>query len=343
MNAPFFLPRSTRRAGWFVAVLLAGSITLTQQKWVGGVTLYAPEHQARRDVIHQSILTNELPDSVRNWSSLGANGLSARLLVVMAAEGIHRATGSSLRRSYLFIETVALFACCLLLYAFLEQYAGIPFALAGLLYFGTVLPLTYLNHYFHPWDRPSIATWLLALIFAWRRSWVALAVVLAIGVAIKYDIVVFPLLVFLAFRTTDPPRVNLARAGGLMAVTGFTYALLRWFAPNGFEPRPLGAQVARNLEALSQTLYLYPPLLALGLPAVLAAVGYSRSDQFARACVWLAVVVAAILFLQTNFVEFRAEVPLLLLLLPSAWHGFQRLTSTSRPTGDPVPLVKDNR
>ena len=54
--------------------------------------------------------------------------------------------------------------------------------------------------------------------------------------------------------------------------------------------------------------------------------GYQTADNFARGCVQLAIIVAGILFLQTNFVEFRAEVPILLLLLPAAWFGLLRLT-----------------
>lgn len=59
---------------------------------------------------------------------------------------------------------------------------------------------------------------------------------------------------------------------------------------------------------------------------MLAVLGYQTADNFARASVQLALIIAAILFLQTSFVEFRAEVPILLLLLPAAWFGVLRLT-----------------
>jgi hypothetical protein len=106
-------------------------ITLTQQKWVGGMSLYEPELWPVREMMHETILHNRLPDSVSTWTSIGANGLNIRLLTVWVAEGLHRLTGTSIQRSYLLIETIALLACCLLLYAFLEAYTGWRFALVS--------------------------------------------------------------------------------------------------------------------------------------------------------------------------------------------------------------------
>jgi hypothetical protein len=316
------------RTGWLLAIALSGSITLTEQKWVGGMSIYAPERLAVREMMHEAILHNRLPDSVSTWESVGANGLNIRLLTVWTAEALHRLTGTSIQRSYLLIETMALFGGCLLLYAFLEPYTGWPFALASLLYWGSVLPLTYLHHNFHPWDKPSIALWLLALICARQRWWWRLAAVLVIGVATKYDILVFPILVFLAFRRTEPWTLTVPRTALLLAVTVSTFLLLRWFLPNGMEPRPVFDQVRTNLTDLRDMRYYYPPFLALGSPALLAAIGYSSADQFAKACVQLMGIIALILFLQVNFVEFRAEVPLLLLLLPAAWFGLLRIART---------------
>ena len=316
-----------RRVTWALAVALSLAVTLTEQKWVGGMSLYDPELRAARDRMHNAILNNELPDSARSWSSLGGNGLNIRLLTVWEAEGLHRVTGMSVQRSYQLIETLGLLACCLLLFAFLESYTSWPFALASLLYWGCILPLTYLNHHFHPWDRPSTALWLLALICTRHRRWWALAAVLLIGVVTKYDILVFPLLVFLAFRKSEPWKQNVLRTAALLALTLSTFVVLRWIAPGGFEPRSVLDQVSENLLTFREYWFVYPPLLALGLPAALAFIGYSVADPFARACVQLSWLVALILFLQTNFIEFRAEVPLLLLLLPCAWYGLSRITT----------------
>ena len=324
-----------RRNGWLLALMFSVSITLIGQKWVGDLTLYETSLQPVRELMHASILHNQLPDSVTTWRALGANGLNIRLLTVWSAEGLHELTGMPVHRSYRVIETFALLACCLLLYAFLEPLAGWQFALGSLLYWGSVVPLTYLYHNFHPWDKPSIALWLLALICTWRRWWWALAAVLLVGVATKYDIVVFPALVFLAWRKTEPWKSMVLRTTLLFAITFSTYFLLRMIAPGGFEPRPALDQIAANFQAIRDTTVTYPPLLALGAPAVLAAIGFSVADQFARACVQLMVLMSAILFLQTNFVEFRAEVALLILLLPAAWYGLLRLTRTETAPATP--------
>lgn len=301
-------------------------MTLIGQKWVAGSTLYAPERWETREALHNAILHNQLPDSTGTWDSIGANGLNVRVLTVWAAEGLHRLAGVRVERAYLWIETVSLLICGLLLYAFLASYAGWQFALGGLLYWGMVLPLTYLRHNFHPWDKPSIALWLLALICTWYRRWWILAAVLVIGVLTKYDIVIFPALVFLAYRRTDPTKDVVLKTTLLLAVTLSTYLALRALIPGGFEPRSSMTQVMDNLSVWREMTITYPPLLALALPSVLAALGYRTADDFARGCVQLAVIVTAILFLQTNFVEFRAEVPLLLLLFPAARQGLLRLT-----------------
>jgi hypothetical protein len=139
--------------------------------------------------------------------------------------------------------------------------------------------------------------------------------------------VVFPALVFLAFRKTiDPWKAVVLCYALLFGLTISTFLVLRWLVPGGFEPRSEMAQVMTNLGMLREATITYPPLLALGPPALLAVLGYQTADNFARACVQLALIIAATLFLQTKFVEFRAEVPILLLLLPAAWFGLLRLT-----------------
>ena len=252
--------------------------------------------------------------------------MNTRVLTVWTVETLHRLTGMALHRCYWLVETLALFGACLLLYAFLQPYTGSPFALAGLLYWGSILPLTYVGHTFHPWDKLSTALWLLALICARNLWWWRLAFVLFVGVATKYDILVFPILVYLALRKSEPWTRTVSRAALLLTLTVSTFVLLRWLFPGGMEPRPVLDQVRTNLADMRSAWYYYPPLIALGPPALLATIGYSSADQFAKACAQLAGIITVILFLQVNFVEFRAEVPLLLLLLPSAWYGLLRVS-----------------
>ena len=42
-------------------VLLAGSLTLILQKWVGEATLYRPDLAERKQMLHESILHTQLP------------------------------------------------------------------------------------------------------------------------------------------------------------------------------------------------------------------------------------------------------------------------------------------
>jgi hypothetical protein len=317
-------PGAFTRRGWFLAAGLSGLLTVIEQKWVGSLTIYDPELRAVREMLHESILTNRLPDSVATWTSIGANGLGIRPVAVWTAEGIRQLTGWSIHRSYMLIETTALFAGTLLLCAFLQPMTGWPFALAGILYWGCVLPLTYMLHTFHPWDRLSMVLWLLALICVRHRSWWWLTVVLVVGMATKFDLLVFPILLFLAFIRTEPLTLTLRRGAAFLGLTVSMYVLLKWLLPSGVEPRPIFAQVRANFTDFRDLWYYYPPLLALGAPAILAAIGYVTADRFAKACVQLAGIVAAILFFQVNFVEFRTEVPLLLLLMPAAWYGLRR-------------------
>jgi hypothetical protein len=294
------------------------------------MSIYASSEQDKRQRMHAAVLHNTLPDGVGTWESLGANGSNVRVLTVWAAEAVRRLSGQSLQRAYFAVETAGVFACCLLLTAFLESRAGGPMALAGLLYFGSVLPLTYLFHYFHPWDKPSTAAWVLALLCAERRRWVWLGIVLIVGTLVKYDIIIFPLLLLFGAGRHASRRSDLAVAAILFLIAFSTYFALRWLFPGGAEPRHVIAMATHNLRQMVEFGPFYPPLLALGVPATLAAFGYRSSDAFARACVGLAIVLGGSLFLQTNAIEFRAELPILVLLLPAAAFGVRRLGIDSR-------------
>jgi hypothetical protein len=311
---------------WLLALALSFSISMINQVWVGGLTIYSLDNAPKRERLHQIILSNRLPDGVQSWSSLGANGVNVRVLTVWTAEGLHRSTALSLEHSYWIIETGALFLCCVLLFALLQLLAGPYFALGGLLYFGSVLPLTYLFHYFHPWDKPSLAAWLGSMICAHQRKWLYLAAVLAVGMLIKYDILVFPVFVFFAeFRRTGW-RKSILIASTLLCLTVSIYLLLNWMRPNGLVPWSVTVRLLQNFSTMRQYPFQYPPLLGLGVAWVLAAFGFQAADDYARAGVLLSVIVAVILLLQSNFIEFRADMPILVLLLPASVVAVQRLT-----------------
>jgi hypothetical protein len=323
-------PSNGRRSLWIVTLLLSSTITLTNQVWVGRMSIYSAAQETRREQMHEAILANTPPGG-GTWDAVGANGFNIRLLTVWAAEGLRRVDGQTIGRNYFLIETLGVFASCLLLFWFLESCVGGAFAFAGLLYFGSVLPLTYVLHYFHPWDKPSLATWLLALLCTWHRRWLWLGLVLLIGMAIKYDIVLFPIFVFLVeYRRADWWRAVLISAP-LAAANLAAYVFLRWLAPGGAETRHWSALAADNLQDFWRYGLGHGPLLAIGPLIALAALGYSSSDSYAKAAVQFAGMMLLVLFLQTHFREFRAEMPLLALLMPAAAFGIARLSSSWWP------------
>jgi hypothetical protein len=69
----------------------------------------------------------------------------------------------------------------------------------------------------------------------------------------------------------------------------------------------------------------FPPLLVFGIPTLLAVAGWRTGDRFQRATAFFALPMCGILFLMTNFIEVRAEMPLYFLLSPLALAGLKRL------------------
>lgn len=318
--------RTNRIAWWLLAAAFSIVMTLTNQMWVGGMTIYREDRESARQRLHEAIINNRLPPGVESWRALGANRSNIRLAVVWTAELLQRATGQPLARCYFAIESLGLLLCCLLLYWLLETCCGAPLAMAGLLYFGTVLSLTYLLHHFQPWDRPSLAVWLASLLCAYYRRWALLALVLLVGMAIKFDIVVFPLFVFLLERRRSEVRTALLTAGVLAAITGTVFVLLNWLVPGGFESGSFSARIFRNVEHLASYNLRHPVLLALTIPAALAAWGYRYADDFARSTAEFALFLSGVFFLETNFVELRQQVPTLVFLMPAAAAAVRRLS-----------------
>jgi len=311
-------------------VVLAAVATLIMQRYVGGETIYAPELAARRDTAHQLLLTNQLPPG-RTWSSYGLKGASARPATIYLAEGIHSALGVSLRKTYFLIDTLALFASLLGLFAFLRLFVSPAIAAYGLLYFCLVLPLTYALHLFHPWDRLSVLFWIAALYCLRLNRLAAFALLLVAGILVKYDMVLLPGLYFLvAIRKQNVARTALITCG-LFLLAFATYAWLSAHFGAGVGPRnQVLKRILINLDYLRTELLFYPPLLAFALPVLLAMIGWRSADHFARVAAAFAGILAIPLFLATNFAEVRAEVPLLVLILPAALTGLRSVIPAER-------------
>lgn len=320
------MPTADRQvAYWALAAALAGAITLTNQAWVGSRTIYAPEKEDARARLHTAILDNRLPDGVATWGQMGAESTNIRVLTIWAAEGVRRVTGASLHQAYLIVETAAVFVCAMLLFSLMKSCVGPAFGLIAILYLGVVLPLTYFLHYFHPWDKASLCMWIAAMICVHSKRWLLLIPVLMVGVLIKFDIVVFPVFVFLTEVRESTWRRAALLSALFAAVTFGTYAALLFMRPG--EPGSWSTMrlVTHNISEVVRYGWRYPPLLALGMLAPLALTGYRVANGFARAGVEFAALLTLVLFLQTFLEEVRALLPLLPMLMPAAALGAQRL------------------
>jgi hypothetical protein len=201
-------------------------------------------------------------------------------------------------------------------------------------YFAATLPLTFAFHSFHPYDRAGFVTWLMAIWCARAKHFLEFSVVSVIGVLIKYDAIVLPILYFLGNSTTQNWRKCLIQSSAMEIVLLAIFGALILAIPGGFEQRHYEALILHNLTMLIDNAIFYPPTLAFGLPIALVILGYRRSDRFMRASVWFAGLIAVILFVATNFEEVRGEQMLFPLLAPAALLGLRRIL------GEPSALEK---
>ena len=305
--------------------LLAGLcllITITVQHYMGDRTIYSLQLLPDRLEAHEMILRNELVGAA-SWSARGSNGTNVRVATVWAAEQLSARLGIDVPSIYKLIDIVSLFATLLLLFFFLRRWFADAYCVLALMFVGCVLPLTLLLHSFHPWDRPSLLVWLLAIWAIRDERLFAATLLMGLAVVIKYDAVLLPGLYFL-YRVGRAPWWRTVIATGLMsAVTFGTFLTLRFLIPGGFEPRVISTQVLKNLEVIANLAQPHPEILGLSLPIALALIGFARGDRFMRAATLFGLALLIPFFLTTNFAEIRAHTPILVLLLPAALVGLQ--------------------
>ena len=320
--------RHLRRA---LLVAWAAIVTITMQSWIGGATIYRAEYAERVAMAHRAIVANRPPDGV-SWTAAGLNSTNIRVGVPFAVEALSRSTGVGVIRLYRLVDTAALFAALVLLAVLLRRIVDPVYAALGALAFASVLPLTYQLFYYHPWDRVSLINWIVLLLLAERQRIGWFAAMLPVAIAVKFDVILLPGLILLmrapiSTRLRDHVR-PLALCAGLFAVSFGTYWLLRFVRPGGFEPVARGPLFQHNLEALRELNIAYPPFLGFALLIPLAVYGLRSGTRFTRACVVFAFPLLGVFLLQSRFEEFRCEVPVFLMLLPSALIGLRDILGT---------------
>lgn len=307
-----------------VVAVLAAAFTLGLQWWVGGATIYDPAWAGRRTGMHHALMINRAPAGL-SWSDIGANGVNIRLGVVYLAELVHRALGVSVWSAYFVVETWFLWCTFPLLYVCLRGWLPPSWSMVGLLFYTAVLPLTYFFYLFHPWDRASLSLWLVLVLLLRANRIFLMAAVLALAVVVKYDVVLFPGLYWLARVERRNWKAVTGLTIAMFAVSFATYYGLRWAFPGGFSERHAGPQIVKNLRAMGELYVFYPPLLVLGPTLALAFVGAPLGDRFVRAMALFGVLLLVPLFIAANFDEVRAQMPMFVLLLPAAIAGLRRL------------------
>ena len=326
-------------AAIFLLIALCGVLTLTLQSSIGRETVYSEELEARRLLIHDAILKNRLPDGVESWAELGANGINIRIATVFLAEAMHRILGISVDHSYWFIDTISLFLALILIYYFFSHWLPPNYAVLGVLYVGTVLPLTYLFVLFHPWDRLSLLSWVVLLILVRDRRTVLLAIALAFSVTIKYDVVLVPGLYWLAHVNRRRFVRTSLETAALFVVSFGVYFGLRAVFPGGFGGTNMTGHIVQNLERIVELAryfppIAYPPLLVFFLPVLLIIFRFPKDDQFLAASIVFSGGLLCYFFIASRFEEVRAHMPLLIMTLPAALLGLRELL-------DPVPEASD--
>ena len=248
--------------------------------------------------------------------------------------------GISVIHSYWFIDTVSLFLALFLFYFFLSNWLPRHYAVLGVIYVGSVLPLTYLFVLFHPWDRLSLLSWVVLFMLVRSRRTLMLGVALALSVTIKYDVVLLPGLYWMVHVSRERFTRTSLETAALFAVSFGVYFGLRALLPGGFGGGPsMSALVVENLQRLVQLAahfppIAYPPFLVFLLPVLLIIFRFPKDDQFLRAAIVFAGALICYFFIASHFEEVRAHLPLLLLILPAALLSLQSLLEPGRSLSD---------
>ncbi len=307
--------------GLMVLVLLAATITLALQAWLGAVTIYSPDLDGIRLTMHRAIIANTPPEG--GWAAIGGAAVNIRITAVHAAQLLHEASGFSILRSYMILDTVFLFIALIGIALYLQRWMSPAWCLLGMLYSASILPLSYFEHFFHPWDRMHLVVWLLILAAIRDARFWGVFLGLAAAMTIKFDTVLIALLYGMTHIGRDRVARTLIECAALVVVAWAVLAVLHWALPAPAEPARFSValaveHIAMNLQQLATLNVRHPVLLAWGPMALFAFWGLRRRPRFVIAGVAFALVLSVVWGSFTVFREMRAQMPLLLLLLPPA-------------------------
>lgn len=324
-------------------LLLCIITTITLQNWVGEQTIYCEGLKQKRLALHKAIYDNKLPDG-KNWKDFGANGTNVRIFVVYAVGYMHELTGISIHHLYRIVDTIFLFFCFVAIFFYIRRWLDNSYCLIGLLYFGFVLIMTYYFHYFAPWDRISLFTWIALLYLIREKNDVLFTLLLIISITIKYDVIVLPLL-YLFYNYSKGERSKVVLKTLLLLTVAFgLYEVMNYCLPSSstgethfyyFELfKNMTNRIFKNVRYFVGHNIAYPPLLMFAIPCIFSMLDWDKKDRFMKSSVIFAFILMMIHISATNCWEVRSETMVLVLLLPSALYSLKIMLESDDTVGN---------
>jgi len=258
--------------------LVAAIITVVR---VSDLSVFSADNTHKRAELHRAIMHNDPPGD-GTWGDSGANNINVRVAVVWVAEHLSRMTGKSTDFIYRAIDLTALFAALLGIQALLKHWFSPVEAILGLLLFCLLLPLTALDHYFHPWDRPMLFLWAAMILALVNRRVVLFAILLTLSVIVKFDSIFAVGMIFFLYARTDKWRYATGTTLIVAAIGAMPLAALLILYPGGQEPIDVFHQVSRNISVAAELGFAYPPLLTHGVLLVRGIVGWTKATILMR-------------------------------------------------------------
>jgi len=338
VNQSPMLGRFLRKSGFqplelLIGVLIALVAAIITVVRVSDLSVYSADNTHKRAELHEAIMHNDPPGD-GTWDDSGANNVNVRVAVVWIAEHLSRMTGKSTDFIYRAIDLAALFAALLCLQALLKHWFSPVEAILGLLLFCMLLPLTALDHYFHPWDRPMLFLWAAMILASVNRRVALFAVFLTISVIVKFDsIFAVGMILFLYARTGDWRRAT-GTTLIVAAIGAIPLAALLILYPGGQEPIDVFQQVSKNVSVAAELGFAYPPLLTHGLLLVLGLAGWKKATILMRRLWVFGLILLIPHALVTNFMEVRAQIGTMLCMLPLALRGVLSISELAGPRPD---------
>ena len=197
-----------------------------------------------------------------------------------AVEGVHRATGLSIRSLYRVNLALSLFALLIAHYAWLRAWLGRSAAVGATFLLAAYAHLLFLQHYHYPNEFWGVAGLCILLRLEWLRASLLAAVAVALATGIVWEKHVLVPFAFLASRWFEGERVaSLLRFATLLVAAALPQMLLRRVLGEG---RPIGD--VTTLDAQPWDTFARVHGLFLLMPLILLLVGWRRVPKPLR---WL--------------------------------------------------------